>query len=308
MEPETTASQFRPLDPKRDWPFFDKDFAIQDAVRKRIFPLAREASEHLWRREVSHKPVERHLMRLPSSHWIDPDQVGPDWELEWNSDSGNEVQQFLQRQFPLPPDEVVYFMLMREHAYAVPIGVFAEYWRPFLGLDDEGPVLLHPASGYYACFGTNGYLRAGQREFHQAMAQISRSKASLRIMGDDLAPEEITRLLGCQPTHAQEKGEQLIGKNTGRVRAAKFGMWRLELAEREPEDIDGMVKELFSRAPATIEVWRGLADRFEVDLFCGLFMHYSNDGLSISPQTMTTLGARGIELMFDVYGPSEEDD
>ncbi len=247
-------------------------------------------------------------MLLPNSNWVDPDQAGPDWEPEWNSDTGNAVRQFLQKQFPLPPDETVYFMLMREHAYAVPIGVFAEYWRPFLGLDDEGPLLLHPASGYYACFGPNGYLRAGQRESHQAMAQINRSTASLRIIGDDLVPDEITRMLGCQPTHAQTKGEKLVGKDTWQIRTAKFGMWRLALADRQPEDIDGMVKELFNRVPAAIEVWRDFANRFKVDLYCGLFMQDSNEGFSISPQTLTALGARGIELMFDVYSPSEEDD
>jgi len=44
------------------------------------------------------------------------------------------------------------------------------------------------------------------------------SKATLRIIGDALIPDEITRLLACAPTRAWSKGNVIRGKRTGRER------------------------------------------------------------------------------------------
>jgi len=48
---------------------------------------------------------------------------------------------------------------------------------------------------------------------------------------------------------------------------------------------------------------KGAFMRFEVDIFCGLFMGSSNEGLSLSPRTLSALGQCGIELGLDIYGP-----
>ena len=79
------------------------------------------------------------------------------------------------------------------------------------------------------------------------MAQVKRSAASLRISGDDLQPSEITRLLGCDPSAAQAKGETIIGRNTDSARIVSTGMWRLFASKREPEDLDGQIAELLSK-------------------------------------------------------------
>jgi hypothetical protein len=54
------------------------------------------------------------------------------------------------------------------------------------------------------------------------------SAAALRIIGDDLLPEEITLILGCQPTSANVKGRVIPGKKTGRERISRTGGWHLE--------------------------------------------------------------------------------
>ncbi len=138
------------------------------------------------------------------------------------------------------------------------------------------------------------------------MAYLNRSKATLRVMGDDLDPEEISRLLGCQPTTAQYKGEEIVGRHSGRTRLAKFGMWRLTATPREPEDIDGQIAELFGQLVDNPEVWRALAQRYAVDLFCGLFMKHGNEGFSLSPASLLALGLRHVEIGFDLYGPDDD--
>jgi hypothetical protein len=139
------------------------------------------------------------------------------------------------------------------------------------------------------------------------MAQLHRSVATLRISGDDLDPEEITKTLGCAPTAGQRKGDVLIGGETGIARTAKFGMWRLEASDREPEDLDGQVAELLSCLTQSMDAWRSIAARYRMDLFCGFFMRETNEGLTVSPEALAALGERGIELGLDIYSPTRED-
>jgi hypothetical protein len=55
-------------------------------------------------------------------------------------------------------------------------------------------------------------------------------------------------------------------------------------------------------------VWQALTSSYDVDMFCGAFMQSTNDGLSISPETMLALGSRGIKFDLDIYGPDDDSD
>jgi len=133
------------------------------------------------------------------------------------------------------------------------------------------------------------------------MPQVKRSWATLRVIGDDLDPTEITALLGCEPTSKQIKGETIIGKSTDLARTASFGRWSLKAAAREPEDLDGQITELLSNTTSDLKIWKSIADRYRLELFCGIFLSGSNEGLSISPSALASLGLRHIELGLDIY-------
>jgi hypothetical protein len=49
-----------------------------------------------------------------------------------------------------------------------------------------------------------------------------------------------------------------------------------------------------------------LAERFGVDLFCGWFMKFGNEGLSIAPGTLKALAARHIVLDLDINAGDSE--
>lgn len=134
------------------------------------------------------------------------------------------------------------------------------------------------------------------------MAHLARSKASLRIFGDDLVPNEVSGLLCCSPTEAWIKG-QVEHSRTGREIVRKSGAWFLRASEAEPENLDGQVAELLSQMTNDLDVWATVTRQFEVDLFCGWFMEESNEGVSVSPSTLRLLGERGIELSLDIYCP-----
>jgi hypothetical protein len=135
------------------------------------------------------------------------------------------------------------------------------------------------------------------------MACIYRSAATLRIIGDDLVPDEITRALGASPTQAQTKGDKIVRKKTGTVRISRSGMWRLQAADSKPEDLNRQIRFIFDQLTDDLALWNSLGGRFKMDLFCGLFMECSNEGITLSPESLLILGSRGIKIDLDVYGP-----
>jgi hypothetical protein len=85
-------------------------------------------------------------------------------------------------------------------------------------------------------------------------------------------------------------------------------MWQLCAADREPEDMDGQIHEILSQGTGDLSIWQSIAAKYDVDLFCGLFMRVGNEGLTISPASLEALGVRCIELGLDIYGPDDDDE
>lgn len=131
------------------------------------------------------------------------------------------------------------------------------------------------------------------------------SVAALRIIGDDLVPEDITLILGCEPTSSAFKGQVIRGKKTGQERIARTGSWHVQAADRTPDDLNGQIMEILGRLNQDPEVWASLATRFRLDLFCGLFMAKSSEGLTLLPEALLALGTRQIELALCLYDPVE---
>lgn len=132
------------------------------------------------------------------------------------------------------------------------------------------------------------------------MPCLHESMASLRIGGDTLEPDEISALLGCEPSTSARKGE---GRGKGRA-VNKTGMWTLDAKTRAPGDLDAQVREILGQID--FEHWNSVVDRYDVDVFCGLFMSGSDEGLSISADVLKNLGERGIRLEVCLYGPTRQ--
>ena len=140
------------------------------------------------------------------------------------------------------------------------------------------------------------------------MATVGRSRASLRVFGDELVPDELSALLGGLPTWSAKKGDVVPSKAPGGSRQVPTGCWRRDASETVPEDVDGQVLELLAGLTLDLAVWADVAARFDLGLFCGWFMNKSNEGATMSPNTLLALGQRGIERALDIYGPDRLDD
>jgi hypothetical protein len=138
------------------------------------------------------------------------------------------------------------------------------------------------------------------------MAIISRTVTCLRVIGDELIPSDVTDKLGSEPTRQMIKGEPFSWNAEGKPRIAKSGMWRLEATEREPGDLDAQVSEILELLTSDLNIWQSLSEEYRMDMFCGVFMEASMEGIGLTANTMLALGQRGIEIEFDIYGPDED--
>ncbi len=134
------------------------------------------------------------------------------------------------------------------------------------------------------------------------MAELYGTAACLRIFGDDLDPDEITSILGAKPTRGERKGGIWLTPR-GDQMIARTGRWSIDVARREPGDLDGQIAEILAPLNQDLLAWQDLTTRFRADFFCGLFMEEGNEGLELSPKTMLDMGARGIKFGLDIYAP-----
>lgn len=138
------------------------------------------------------------------------------------------------------------------------------------------------------------------------MAGLHDLVVALRVFGDDLVPDEITRLLGADPTNSYSQGDEHVG-GKGRVFAPRrTGAWIVGTEHQSPGDFDRLTADLLGRMTPDLSVWHGLSARFQLDLYCGLFLALTNEVSVLSAQTLKMLGDRGVELILEIYAPHEE--
>jgi len=132
---------------------------------------------------------------------------------------------------------------------------------------------------------------------------IERAKVTLRVIGDELDPDEITNLLQCEPTSKARKGDMVAADGKGPQRVSPIGRWSLHSEEPEDLALEDQVLKILSRVAEKREVWERLTQQYKVDLFCGVFLNEGtwNRGFSLSPTVLKELAARNLEIGFDIY-------
>lgn len=133
------------------------------------------------------------------------------------------------------------------------------------------------------------------------MGNVKQTKAALRLVGQDLVPDEVSEQLGRKPDLAYRKGDPFF-LNNGQLGAPRStGFWSIAADPRHSGDLDLQIIELLASVSEDPVAWRQLTAIYAVDLFCGLFIEDGNEGLSLQPSTLAALGVRGISLGLDIY-------
>jgi hypothetical protein len=130
---------------------------------------------------------------------------------------------------------------------------------------------------------------------------LHHSCAALRIAGDSLEPDAISRLLNCRPTVGFVKGR--IEPSKGKPIVRDTGYWHLDAAGQQPGNLDAHVAELFGRVNNDFSAWATLSSEYEIDLWCVYFIDQADEQVRVSPGTLRALGDRGIKLGLRVYSP-----
>ena len=134
------------------------------------------------------------------------------------------------------------------------------------------------------------------------MGKISRTRVTLSIWGADIRPEDVTRVLGCQPTRTAQTGQSILLSN-GSTRVVPRGYWKLESDETDQREIDQKIERLLGRLNSDEQVWISLAQDHDIELFCGLFLDNWNEGFALPRELMAELGRRCIRVEVDIYSP-----
>lgn len=130
---------------------------------------------------------------------------------------------------------------------------------------------------------------------------VDSASVSLRIVGHDVEPTQISTLLGCESTEAARTGDVLT-RPDGRTRSVSKGFWCLR-SDRQATDLADQIESLLAKLTSDLTVWRSLTDRFDVDLFCGLFLETTNRGIELPAHLLSALGERHLRIGFDIYAP-----
>jgi hypothetical protein len=122
-------------------------------------------------------------------------------------------------------------------------------------------------------------------------------KVALFMYSPSIDIPQLTKVLGCAPTHAVAKG-QLRHPPHGSG-PSPVGLWSLEA----PKAL-GFVEKiqyLLEATPKKLTTWRRLSKSHDVRLNCGIFLHSWNEGFDVPAHTVAEIGARGWKLGVDIY-------
>ncbi len=137
------------------------------------------------------------------------------------------------------------------------------------------------------------------------MSEVSEYHICLRFFGDQLDPCAVSTLLGAQPSSSCRKGDVFRGKVSDRIE--KTGKWLLRLPEIPGESFEPQIRSLFDGLTQDLMLWRKLSTDFDADIFCGVWLGSSNQGMDLSPALMTNIAERGLHLSLDIYESDKDD-
>lgn len=132
------------------------------------------------------------------------------------------------------------------------------------------------------------------------MGPVKKIAVTLRFRGDALDPRELTERLGGSATSAASKGGTWITPS-GAKKIAETGWWRLRLDGGDADTFKDNIAQLFSTLSPDCAVWRDLSGRYGGNLFVGVFLGSSNEGLTIAAETALAISERGLSLQLDIY-------
>lgn len=132
---------------------------------------------------------------------------------------------------------------------------------------------------------------------------VDQTYVSLNIYGEDLIPEAISQLLGCQATHMIYQGDRRTPNSAPYQRSA----WLLSQKEKAPITAEPIIQGLLSRVSNDLDLWQELASKYEIQLRISIHMEGWNQGFDLSSEMIQQIAAVGAKIVFDIYAYADDD-
>ena len=129
---------------------------------------------------------------------------------------------------------------------------------------------------------------------------IDRLEIALRVTGDDLDPDRVTRMLGVNPTVAARKGDDV--DVDGVPVAQRTGIWSYALPASPEWELGDAIDTLLERLPHDPALWESLAGWATVVVVCGLYIHDVDRVAALTPDTLARLAERRLALRLQIRG------
>ncbi len=145
-----------------------------------------------------------------------------------------------------------------------------------------------------------------EKPIYACGGEIDAGEFSLDITSDNLNPDEITSLLGMQPTYSHRRGDF---NKSGQVQF-KFGRWqfstpRLDFRSESSwcaKSFDAFVRSL----PDLPDAWDRIAKEHDAQVFIYLWMKTWNREFDLTAFALGELARRDLSLHIDTYLESDE--
>lgn len=124
----------------------------------------------------------------------------------------------------------------------------------------------------------------------------------LSVFPKGIDRQQVTELLGVEPTKAWNPGERHAIGLHGKTRIVDWGKWYLDGDDcSSPESVDQKIEDLLGKCTNDLRNWRILAKKG--DMFISIRAHLKNWNreLNLLPHTLKLLSDRKIALNIDVY-------
>ncbi|MBD2447943.1 DUF4279 domain-containing protein [Nostoc sp. FACHB-152] len=135
---------------------------------------------------------------------------------------------------------------------------------------------------------------------------VDKTSVCLAVYGEELNPDEISKILSCQPTKAHHRGVRQ--DSNSKYTPYKSGAWLLNVKRYAPITADELIIDLLSRVPTNSRLWQELSAIYDVQVRIGIHMKGWNKGFNLQGQTVQRISELGASMVFDIYAYGDEED
>ncbi len=135
---------------------------------------------------------------------------------------------------------------------------------------------------------------------------VEEFSVGVNFYSNKLDKQEITKLLGCEPTKSWNPNEKHPIGNSNKTRITDWGKWYLS-SQRDNTDLNAKLKGLLQSLTMDLEKWKILTSKYEAWIDIAGYMGNWNRGFTLTSEIMKMLSDRNLKIEFDIYYYNNEE-